>query len=76
MSVWIGIWIAMFVTIFGGTYFGYRLNKKRKEAEKKEIIQYDSKLYDLFFQPFLHLYRRIKFYFYTRVGTLQSYIIV
>ncbi|MES5261132.1 hypothetical protein [Priestia megaterium] len=35
MSVWIGTWIAMFVIIFGGTYFGYRLNKKRKEAEKK-----------------------------------------
>ncbi|CAI8878589.1 DUF2897 family protein [Priestia megaterium] len=35
MSVWIGIWIAMFVAIFWGTYSGYRLNKKRKEAEKK-----------------------------------------
>jgi hypothetical protein len=35
MSIWIGIWIAMFVAIFGGTYSRYRLNKKRKEAEKK-----------------------------------------
>ncbi|MFE8060962.1 hypothetical protein DUD79_06060 [Priestia aryabhattai] len=36
MSIWIGIWIAIFVAIFESAHSGYRLDKKRKKAEKKK----------------------------------------